>query len=60
MSGRPEDELITVEEFCRQYRITRSTFYQWNAKGRAPRSKKLPNGHRVIQRQDLTTWWDNL
>ena len=39
-----ERERLTVAELCSELRIARSTFYEWRAKGRAPRCIKLPNG----------------
>jgi predicted DNA-binding transcriptional regulator AlpA len=38
----------------------RSTFYDWRAKGRAPRCIKLPNGEIRIRRTDFDTWLDSL
>ncbi|MCE0536618.1 helix-turn-helix domain-containing protein [Kineosporia rhizophila] len=55
-----QDEVLTVNEFCETYKIARSTFYDWKAKGRAPRTKKLPNGDLRITRADASTWWDGL
>jgi excisionase family DNA binding protein len=52
-------ELLTVEEFCREMRIARSTFYEWLAKGRAPRCRKLPNGKLRIARHDIDAWLDS-
>ena len=41
--ARPEDRL-TIAQLCNELGISRSTFYEWRAKGRAPRCIKLPNG----------------
>src|SRR5215216_6376633 len=41
--ARPEDRL-TIAQLCKELGISRSTFYEWRAKGRAPRCIKLPNG----------------
>ncbi|GAA4963294.1 excisionase [Pseudonocardia tropica] len=37
-------ERLTVMQVCAELRISRSTFYEWRAKNRAPRCIKLPNG----------------
>lgn len=52
-------ELLTVAEFCAVLRISRSTFYEWVAKGRAPRCRKLPNGQLRIDRRDFDVWFEN-
>ncbi len=49
----PRDELLTIAEACRELRISRSTFYDWRAKRRAPRCLKLPNGDLRIRRSEL-------
>jgi len=43
---------------CAELRIARSTFYEWRAKGRAPRCIKLPNGDLRIRRAELERWLD--
>ncbi|MFC5909508.1 helix-turn-helix transcriptional regulator [Streptacidiphilus monticola] len=58
-SGAPLDKL-TLAEVCEELRISRSTFYDWRAKGRAPRCIKLPNGDLRIRRIDLDNWLDDL
>jgi predicted DNA-binding transcriptional regulator AlpA len=35
---------MTIAEVCEDLGISRSTFYEWRTKGRAPRCIKLPNG----------------
>jgi predicted DNA-binding transcriptional regulator AlpA len=35
---------LTLVEVCAELHISRSTFYDWRAKGKAPRCIKLPNG----------------
>ena len=35
------DEFLTIPEVLSVLRISRSTFYDWRAKGRAPRCIKL-------------------
>ena len=51
-------ERLTVQEVCAELRISRSTFYEWRAKGRAPRCIKLPNGDLRIRRTELDRWLD--
>lgn len=55
MHGGPNEKL-TLAEVCAELRIERSTFYDWRAKGRAPRCLKLPNGEIRITRRDLDAW----
>lgn len=49
---------LTIAELCDELAISRSTFYDWRAKHRAPRCFKLPNGELRIRRGDLETWID--
>ncbi len=51
---------LTVDEFCEELGISRSTFYDWRAKGRAPRVRKLPNAKLRIARADIEAWYDAL
>ena len=51
---------LTVQDVCAEHGISRSTFYEWRAKGRAPRCLKLPNGEIRIRRADFERWLDNL
>ena len=51
-------ERFMVAEVCAELRIARSTFYEWRAKGRAPRCIKLPNGDLRIRRTELDRWLD--
>jgi predicted DNA-binding transcriptional regulator AlpA len=46
----------TVKQFCDEWEISRSTFYDWRAKGRAPHCIKLPNGDLRITPADYDTW----
>jgi excisionase family DNA binding protein len=55
---RDPDEKLTITEVCTELKITRSTFYDWRAKGRAPRCNKLPNGEVRIVRRDLDAWFE--
>jgi excisionase family DNA binding protein len=56
-STRSSDEQhLTVAEVCAALGIARSTFYDWRAKGTAPRCFKLPNGELRIRRSDFENW----
>lgn len=50
--------MLTIEELCDELQISRSTFYDWRQKGRAPRCVRLPNGALRIRRTDFTAWLD--
>ena len=54
--GRSRREHLTVDELCDELKVARRTFYDWRAKGRAPRCFKLPNGDLRIRRTDLDSW----
>jgi excisionase family DNA binding protein len=56
---RLEDRL-TIAQLCMELGISRSTFYEWRAKGRAPRCIKLPNGQIRIRRAEFERWLDSL
>nr|QIY96007.1 helix-turn-helix domain-containing protein [Streptomyces sp. S1D4-11] len=51
--------MLTLTEFCEELSVSRSTFYGWRAKRRAPRCIKLPNGDLRIRRSDLDHWLDD-
>ncbi|EDY61121.1 MULTISPECIES: helix-turn-helix domain-containing protein [Streptomyces] len=51
--------MLTLAEVCEELKISRSTFYDWRAKRRAPRCIKLPNGDLRIRRSDLDIWLDD-
>nr|WP_326626643.1 helix-turn-helix domain-containing protein [Nonomuraea fuscirosea] len=48
--------MLTVPEVCTELQISRSTFYDWRQKGRAPRCITLPNGSLRVRRTDLDAW----
>ena len=52
----PEPPLLTVDQLCAELHISRSTFYDWRAKGKAPECIVLPNGSLRVQREDLAEW----
>ncbi|WP_088285427.1 helix-turn-helix domain-containing protein [Kineosporia sp. A_224] len=47
---------LTVSDLCEELGVARSTFYDWRAKGRAPKCIKLPNGDLRIRRDELDRW----
>ena len=57
--ARPQHRL-TIAQLCEELGISRSTFYEWRAKGRAPRCIKLPNGQIRIRRAEFKRWLDSL
>ncbi|MEU3690306.1 helix-turn-helix transcriptional regulator [Streptomyces narbonensis] len=57
MASAPKSHMmLTVPELCDELGITRSTFYDWRQKQRAPRCIKLPNGGLRVRRTDLDIW----
>lgn len=57
---RRSSALMTIEELCEDLGISRSTFYDWRAKRKAPSCIKLPNGELRIHRVEYNTWLENL
>ncbi|MFF1295612.1 MULTISPECIES: helix-turn-helix transcriptional regulator [unclassified Streptomyces] len=55
-ASHPRDDKLTLVEICKDLKISRSTFYDWRAKGRAPRCIKLPNGDIRVRRSDYEHW----
>jgi predicted DNA-binding transcriptional regulator AlpA len=51
---------LTIADVCADLGISRSTFYEWRAKGRAPRCIKLPNGDIRINRAEYVRWLTTL
>lgn len=47
---------LTIEDICKDLGITRSTFYDWRAGGKAPRCIKLPNGGVRVRQTDYDQW----
>ncbi|MEU2874316.1 helix-turn-helix domain-containing protein [Streptomyces olivoreticuli] len=56
---KPRDEKLTIPELCTELKISRSTFYDWRAKGRAPQCIKLPNGDLRVRRSVFDNWLDD-
>jgi excisionase family DNA binding protein len=50
------DERLTIAQVCRELQVSRTTFYAWRTKGRAPRCLRLPNGEIRVRRADLERW----
>jgi predicted DNA-binding transcriptional regulator AlpA len=53
---RRAGDKLTLADLCAELAIGRSTFYDWRAKGAAPKCIKLPNGELRIRRRDLDDW----
>jgi predicted DNA-binding transcriptional regulator AlpA len=51
---------LTIAELCEDLGITRSTFYDWRVKRKAPPCLKLPNGDLRIRRTDYDNWLASL
>lgn len=51
---------LTIAEICADLGVSRSTFYEWRAKGRGPRCLKLPNGDIRINRAEYERWLRSL
>ena len=54
------DITLTLPEVCAELKISRSTFYDWRQKGRAPKCITLPNGSLRIRQSELNRWLDSL
>ncbi len=55
-AGKRTGSWMTVEDFCRELQISRSTWNDWRAKGRAPACVRLPNGSLRIRRVAFENW----
>jgi len=51
---------LTIADVCEELGISRSTFYDWRAKRKAPPCLKLPNGDLRIRRTDFEDWLTSL
>ena len=51
---------LTVADVCEELGITRSTFYDWRVKQKAPPCFRLPNGALRIKREDFNDWLSDL
>ncbi|MQA06642.1 MAG: helix-turn-helix domain-containing protein [Streptosporangiales bacterium] len=53
---RAKQAHLTVDEFCTELGIARSTFYDWRAAKKTPPVIKLPNGQLRIRRSAYEAW----
>jgi excisionase family DNA binding protein len=51
---------LTIADVCEELGISRSTFYDWRAKRKAPPCLRLPNGDLRIRRTDFDDWLASL
>jgi len=51
---------LTIADICADLDVSRSTFYEWRAKGRGPRCLKLPNGDIRVNRAEYERWLSSL
>jgi excisionase family DNA binding protein len=56
LRGTRERDKFTITEVCADLSISRRTFYEWRAKGKAPRCITLPNGKLRIRRSEYQRW----
>jgi excisionase family DNA binding protein len=54
------EEMISVAEICEALGISRRTFYEWRAKGRAPECFPLPNGELRVEPAEYDRWLKTL
>jgi excisionase family DNA binding protein len=55
-STQRANQFLTIAQVCEELRVSRSTFYDWRAKGKAPHGLKLPNGEIRVRRNELDHW----
>lgn len=48
---------LTLPEVLAEIRMSRAAFYRLRARGKAPRTLKLPNGQLRVRRTDLDAWF---
>ncbi|MFF2165142.1 helix-turn-helix transcriptional regulator [Streptomyces sp. NPDC058175] len=53
--ARPQ--MLKLPEVLEEIDMSRAAFYRMRARGKAPRLRKLPNGHVRVSRADLDAWW---
>ncbi|MEV0758023.1 helix-turn-helix domain-containing protein [Streptosporangium sp. NPDC050280] len=56
----PRAEKLTIADICEDLDISRSTFYDWRQKGRAPKCMRLPNGDLRVRRAEYDRWLASL
>ncbi|QSB17496.1 helix-turn-helix domain-containing protein [Natronosporangium hydrolyticum] len=57
---RRASDHLTIADVCRVLKISRSTFYDWRAKRKAPKCFRLPNGDLRIRQGELDRWLNAL
>ena len=55
-NGDRYQDKLTIADVCADLGISRRTFYEWRAKGRAPKCIRLPNGDLRIRRSEYLRW----
>jgi predicted DNA-binding transcriptional regulator AlpA len=55
IQGQSRDKL-SVADICADLDISRRTFYEWRAKGTAPKCIPLPNGELRVRRTEYERW----
>lgn len=62
--ARRRSEWLSIEDFCEELGVPRSTAYKWAEAGaeagRFPRYRRLPNGRIRIRRDWFEEWVDGL
>jgi excisionase family DNA binding protein len=48
--------MLTIAEVCADLGVSRRTFYEWRAKGKAPKCITLPNRCLRIRRSEYQRW----
>ncbi|GAA1258639.1 hypothetical protein GCM10009677_06770 [Sphaerisporangium rubeum] len=56
----PRVERLSIAFICEDLGISRSTFYEWRQKGRAPKCMRLPNGTLLVRRAKYDRWLASL
>ncbi|WP_371781724.1 helix-turn-helix transcriptional regulator [Streptosporangium subroseum] len=56
----PRAEKLSIADICEDLDISRSTFYDWRQKGRAPKCMRLPNGDLRVRRAEYDRWLASL
>lgn len=51
---------LSIADVCAELGISRSTFYDWRAKRKAPPCFRLPNGDLRVRRADFDRWLSSL
>lgn len=51
---------LSVADICADLDISRRTFYEWRAKGKAPNCIPLPNGELRVERREYSRWLEFL